>query len=79
MNEQPAAPKGFTAAEMVAEAIGALGWLDDYTEPVDDRPQRRVRVEEYNDDHVIVRVEGERSTDEPDRRFRVDVTARELT
>lgn len=70
-----------TEADALGEAVGALGWIDKYTEPEPDgdEPQRRIRIEQHFATGVIVRIEGARYTDEPDKRFIILVAVKELT
>jgi hypothetical protein len=73
----------FTAADALGEAMGAMGgWIDGPTEP--DRegrhPQRRIRVHESGDNYLIIYAEDAYTHHgEPDRYFRIDVKAREIT
>ena len=70
----------FTAADMLAEAQGVLAsWITTYTEPEDDRPQRKMRcMDDSVAGQVDVMVEHAPFTDEPNRRFRVVLTVEEL-
>lgn len=70
-----------TEAEVLAEAVGALGWIDKYTEPDPESndPQRRIRIERHFDHGMTIRVEGARYTGETDKRFIVLVAVKELT
>lgn len=73
-------PPPFTTERASEEALGALGWIDGYTQPGpdSDEPPRRIRIAEHGDDYVDITVEAARYADEPDKRFRITVTAREL-
>jgi hypothetical protein len=75
----------FTAGRAVEEAMGAsAGWITGWTEVHDDRdePQRKIVYSgDGTDDkggYYDITVQGAPYTGEPDRRFRIRVTAEEL-
>lgn len=74
----------FTAERAREEAQGAsAGWITGWTQPGDDRPdepQRRIRITDpEHDDYYDILVEGAQGSNEPDKRFRIRVTAEELS
>jgi hypothetical protein len=72
----------FTAERARDEALGAaIGWIDGWTakDPQrPDEPQRRVRVRDQGTEGFEITVESAPYVDEPDRVFRIHVTAEEL-
>lgn len=76
----------FTAERAQEEAQGAsAGWITGWTETTPDRPDEPQRKIVYSGDgtddkgsYFDITVEAARYADEPDRHFRIRVTAEEL-
>ena len=69
---------GLMAEEMMAEIIGTLEqWFEGYTDPLGDGVQRRIDIEDSDEESITFAVRLERYA-EPQHRYRLRLSLEEL-